>query len=702
MSWGATREPTSRAGGPDLVVLIVLGALLAVLVWSRFSLLGVSVWRDEAYSAIHYVDRGPDEIFFGQYVPNNHVLFSLLAWLTTRTFGRGEAVYRLWSVVPAIAAVVFVAWWSWRRVSRLAAVIVVLLVLVSPLHLGLAVEARGYGLGFLAGAGVLVSAIRAGEHGRSRDVAFFAVFATIGIWTLPVFSLLVVMQGLVLIALPAVRRLTLIAIAGVAVASLAFYAPLLGDILGKADQRFGDQLPWDGWLQGPSNHIVLPTLRALAPNEPAWISEQPTLRVIAVVLVALAVYRCWRRVEYVLLAGLIVPVVGVYAVLVAARFYVEPRFASYLLFHIVVLLALGVTEAWRFIAGTSTGRAVAALAVVLALIVGVHNAIVDSQPLARAPIDNYRFAAQIADGSGIDEVVTNSPRPEGLYFYLGEHRVKRLDPFQLAAVLCDGTRNFAFVDHRIPDSPETDVSCLRERGLAPIKAEQWAPGSLDVWLADDAGADGAGGDGSRATITTVAALEPVVSGLVEAYDESTDAGLEVAVSTQDQVVQAAAEGRPAIAPGARLGDADGVAIGRNLAIIAVPAGNPAQVTGVDAFASGSGLDTQICSGDTAFGNLGALVVRRAGVEPDASRVAAGCETDALARVARGELDATLVFRGSVPIPKGVEAVTIPADQNIVIDIRYGPVVDEAGDGSFQSFLASDAARQVLSQHGLLP
>jgi molybdate transport system substrate-binding protein len=701
MSWGATREHVSRAEGTDLVVLIVLGALLAVLVWSRFSLLGVSFWRDEAYTAVHYVDRGPVEITLGRYVPNNHVLFSLLAWLTTRTFGRGEAVYRLWSVVPAIAAVVFVAWWSWRRVSRLAAVLVVLLVLVSPLHLGLAAQARGYGLGFLAGAGVLISATRAGEDGRSRDLALFVVFATIGVWTLPVFALLVVMQGLVLIALPAVRQRALIAIAGVAVASLAFYAPLLGDILGNANQRFGKQLPWYGWLQGPSSHIVLPTLRALAPKEPAWISEEPLLGVVAVVLVALAVYRCWRRAEYVLLASLVVPVVGVYAVLVAARFYVEPRFASHLLFHVVVVLALGVTEAWRLTAGASTGRAVAALAVVLMLIVGVHNAIVDTQPLARTPVDNYRLAAQIADGSGVDDVVTNSPRPEGLYFYLGERRVKQLAPFQLAATLCDGTRSFAFVDHRTANSPETAVWCLRERGLAPIHVDQRV-GSLDVWLVDDAGAGGARNDGSRATIMTVPELEPAVRGLVEAYVEASDSDLEVAVGTQDQVVQAVAEGRPAIAPGAWLRDADSVAIGRYLPVIAVPAGNPARVTGVDAFASSSRLDTQICGADTAYGNLGELVVGRGGVQPDASRVAAGCEADALARVARGELDATLVFRGSVPIPKGVEVVTIPDDQNIVIDVRYGPTTDEAGDGSFQSFLASDAATQVLSRQGLLP
>ena len=76
-----------------------------VLVWSRLANLGTSFWGDEAYSAYYYADRGPHAIFFGTYVPNNHVLFNLLNWVTTGAIGHFEAAYRIWSVVPGLAAV---------------------------------------------------------------------------------------------------------------------------------------------------------------------------------------------------------------------------------------------------------------------------------------------------------------------------------------------------------------------------------------------------------------------------------------------------------------------------------------------------------------------------------------------------------------------------------------------------------------------
>ena len=214
-------QPTAKeASAARYGALVVLGVLFAALVWSRFSLLGQSFFRDEAFTAVHYVDRGPHAILFGRSVPNNHVLFSLLAWITTKHGGQSEAVYRIWSVVPATAAAGVIAWWAWRRVSPFTAVMTVLLTLVAPIHFLLAPQARGYGLAFLAGAGMLVGAIQAGEDGRSRDIAVFAAFGLVGILTLPVFALAFLAQAAVLVALPALRRRTLVAV--VAVGSLVF------------------------------------------------------------------------------------------------------------------------------------------------------------------------------------------------------------------------------------------------------------------------------------------------------------------------------------------------------------------------------------------------------------------------------------------------------------------------------------------------
>ena len=214
------------------------------------------------------------------------------------------------------------------------------------------------------------------------------------------------------------------------------------------------------------------------------------------------------------------------------------------------------------------------------------------------------------------------------------------------------------------------------------------------------GAEGA------ATIHTVSELEPVVTELIQSYGGASGAGLELTVAPESEVVQAVSQGAPAIVPGPFLGDTDtdSVVIGRNLAIIAVPAGNPGQVTSADAFAPGSALDTAICGADSAYGNLATLVLERMGVTPDPARVGVGCDADAVAQVASGDLDAALVFRSFLEIPEGVEVVNIPEEQNLVIDIRYAPVGGTEGSDtdSFAEFLQSDQATQILTHDGLLP
>jgi hypothetical protein len=223
---------------------------------------------------------------------------------------------------------------------------------------------------------------------------------------------------------------------------------------------------------------------------------------------------------------------------------------------------------------------------------------------------------------------------------------------------------------------------------------------------DDGGADAPASRGGDVTaeVHTVPQLEPVVRVLVDAYNQASGAGVELVIGSPAEVAYAVSQGIPAILPGAWLGsvNAKSAVIGRNLAIIAVPAGNASQVTGVNAFAVGSGLDTTMCGADSPVGNFAALVVARGGVVPDLTRVSAGCDANAVARVAGGELDAALVFRASVPIPAGAEVVTIPDAQNVVIDIRYVSTGDGQGAGSYAQFLQSDPARQILAQQGFLP
>jgi hypothetical protein len=221
---------------------------------------------------------------------------------------------------------------------------------------------------------------------------------------------------------------------------------------------------------------------------------------------------------------------------------------------------------------------------------------------------------------------------------------------------------------------------------------------------DDDSSGSAGSETGDATVHTAPQLEPVVRDLIDAYNTESDAGVEVAVEPEQDVVQAVSDGGAAVVPGPWLEgvDAETVGIGRNLAIIAVPAGNPEGVTDVSAFSPSSGLNTEVCAPDSAYGNLGSLVLERGGIQPDLAQISSGCDADALTRVASGQLDAALVFRGLVQIPQGAEVVNIPDDKNLVIDVRYAPMADDTGAGSFAEFLASDTAKQILTQQGLLP
>jgi ABC-type molybdate transport system substrate-binding protein len=227
-----------------------------------------------------------------------------------------------------------------------------------------------------------------------------------------------------------------------------------------------------------------------------------------------------------------------------------------------------------------------------------------------------------------------------------------------------------------------------------------------VVLAACGGDDGssASREGAVATVQTIAPLAPLARELVDAYNRTADANIELAVVPANQAAAAVTRGSPAILPGVSLAgtNANSTVIGRQLAIIVVPTGNPAQVTGVGAFAPASGLDTAACGVDTPLGNFAELVLEFGGVRPDPSVVAQGCEADVVARVARGELAAALIFRAFVPIPDGVEVSSIPDDRNIVIDIRYAPATGDADDTSFERFLASGEAERILSRQGFLP
>ena len=460
-----------------------------VLVWSRFANLGTSFWSDEAYSAYYYSNRGPHGIWFGTYVPNNHVLYNLLSWVTQAGIGRFEASYRIWSVVPGAAAVVLCAWWVWKRFGPIAATALVVLATVSPVHLVLTPQARGYGLAMFAGVVMLVGAARASDSGETRDIVLFAIGAVIGIWTLPVFAVAAIGQSFVLLWNKTIRKRTFIACIVIAALAILCYAPLFGGILDNADQQFGTRLAVVETVTGVYHHLAAPTLSNAMPFAlHSTFNEVATFFVFALLTIA-AITRLWRRGDRALLANLLVPIFFTYLVLVVGRFYVQPRFASYLLFHVLVVLAIGVQQLWEVIARVTALKAVAAVVIVAFALTGSARVASLTEAQAKLPWENGKFVAQVAKATGMNYVFTDSTHPGALYFYMGADHVVAMHATAVQKrSFCAVQSRFIFVDDEYHQIVTPHLKCLTDRHALKITVPQQLdppirrPGAVTMYI----------------------------------------------------------------------------------------------------------------------------------------------------------------------------------------------------------------------------
>ena len=336
----------------------------------------------------------------------------------------------------------------------------------------------GYGLAFLAGAGMLVGAVRASDHGRGTDIAVFAGFALVGIWTLPTFALAFVAQAAVLLFFRRdLRRLILVACGAVAAASLLFYAPLLGEIATRSRQA-GPRLPWYGWVSAPFSHLARPSLTALLPN---GLAVRPLVLAIFVALAALACRRLLRCNDQVLLVNLVAPVVAAYLALVVARMAVFPRFGSFLLFHVLVLLALGAVELWTWRATMAPSehwspwprrRAFGRLPPRRPIHARRAPRGLPASGEGRARHRNQPDCDQQQTSSG-PVVLPRSPASGGGAV------AERVDGVAVLHRRTPGLRRPPSPRH---GGPRPDRTCLKRRGAARVHVNQRTRGSIDVWV----------------------------------------------------------------------------------------------------------------------------------------------------------------------------------------------------------------------------
>jgi hypothetical protein len=463
----------------------LLGLLGLVLVYTRLNQIDQSLWHDEAHTIINWSSVGLGPILFGEgvYEINNHVLYNLLSWITTTLLGESEALYRVWSVLPGIAAVAVAAWWAWMRLGAVVSIAFAALAVAAPQHLDLVPQARGYGLVLLAATLMLIAADRLVRAYSARTLVGFVGAGLLGIWTLHVFAVAFVAQALALLKSPRLRRPVIAAVVVAGVLSALFYAPVLWDIISEARPRGETISPGEALtLERPIVWFVLPSL-----VEPFGIDRSRWMGVPLLALMALAIMALWRRGDGDLALLLLVPPLFFNVFIAVSGLTTVPRHQLLLLTHLLILFAIGIAELGRAVVRYRPLKPVAIVAGILAAL-ALSKAPLDRD--SQLPFENFQRAAEIVRWTGLSPVVTDSDRPQGLRYYLGEDLLE-LQPESIEALLCQHRRPLVYIRH-VAVSPLAEgyraaaaLDCLPGENAVRVRVPQAGRGrAIDVWIVD--------------------------------------------------------------------------------------------------------------------------------------------------------------------------------------------------------------------------
>lgn len=476
----------------SVALWLVLPVTLLVFVWALLSGLDLGFWHDEIWTMVRFVNPGPIAVFNGPYVPNNHMLFSLLAWASTSLGGQTEIVARFWSVVPTLGLVAIGAPWIARRLGWAVTISFVVLVAANPLVIVVARQARGYGLAMLCTA-LMIGATwesLAPDTPPSRLVSV-AIFGALAIFTLPI----TVLAFLSLASLLYVRyrRHAVITVGAVGAASVIWYWGNLPELLDSVDQRFGEPHPWYGFFSGPFETLMFPVARLLRTEyidpfrPPADSLSAWTVSALLVLggLSVLGALRLKRQASSLQSLAVWVPVAATFAVLTVSRLWMLDRFVSFLIAPVTLLVAAGIVEASRLVARTSEARTAAWVAASVGALFLLSLALPTYERLTTTPVEGFKEVAEIIS-SRSEPILTNSLASFGLDYYL-DRDFEILNNNELEAIMCAGASDDRiFINHPQRQSELLDTGCLVDAGYQVTRVDQLIRGDwIDVWVPDD-------------------------------------------------------------------------------------------------------------------------------------------------------------------------------------------------------------------------
>ncbi len=146
-------------------------------------------------------------------------------------------------------------------------------------------------------------------------------------------------------------------------------------------------------------------------------------------------------------------------------------------------------------------------------------------------------------------------------------------------------------------------------------------------------------------------------------------------------------------------------IAYHMPVIAVPKGNPANITSLDDLAKPG---VKVILGDpkaAAIGNLGNKILEKNGIYEDVEKniIARGATVNELViYVSMNQADASIIWEDLVVNSEKIETVAIPSEQNIIKIIPIGTLTfSEKKDAAktFVDFVASSEGKTIFEKHG---
>ncbi|MEO5814753.1 MAG: glycosyltransferase family 39 protein [Gemmatimonadaceae bacterium] len=173
-----------RAGSASFRVALVGIAVIAVAI--RLFHLNQPMRLDEARTFLDYAIRPLSDAISNYNIPNNHLLHTLLVWLSIRLFGHAEWAVRLPALIAGVLIVPATYVATRALADRGAALIATALAAVLPGLILYTANARGYSMVVLAFVLLIpVANALADEESAGRWLAFGSLMA-IGAATIPV------------------------------------------------------------------------------------------------------------------------------------------------------------------------------------------------------------------------------------------------------------------------------------------------------------------------------------------------------------------------------------------------------------------------------------------------------------------------------------------------------------------------------------